>query len=285
MSHYTCMVIGEDPEEQLSPFDENLDTPRYVKFTKDEAIAKGRQDIENYKNGTYAEYLADPEKYSEGITNEGHLNYLKNEFPKKLEWSDEEVFQDFVKYEDDVDEDGNIYSEYNPNSKWDWYVLGGRWTGMLKLKSGTHGATGEPGLMTKMTDTGWVDQARKKDIDFEGMMEHEFEKRSKIYDNFLENWNDLEKRKTIHPYFEYGIKGKNEGDEFIPETKEEYLHRQVPFSTFAVLKDGKWYEKGEMGWWASVSNEKDLEEWIKQFNELLNSLDDNTLISIYDCHI
>jgi hypothetical protein len=29
-----------------------------------------------------------------------------------------------------------VYSEYNPNSKWDWYSVGGRWDKSIKTKSG-----------------------------------------------------------------------------------------------------------------------------------------------------
>ena len=31
-------------------------------------------------------------------------------------------------------DDGQLYT-YNPNSKWDWYVIGGRWNGFLPLKT------------------------------------------------------------------------------------------------------------------------------------------------------
>jgi hypothetical protein len=55
--------------------------------------------------------------------------------------------------------------------------------------------------------------------------------------------------------------------------------------TFAIIKDRKWYEKGEMGWWNTVSNEKDENKWNKEFNKLLDSINDETLLSIYDCHI
>ena len=55
--------------------------------------------------------------------------------------------------------------------------------------------------------------------------------------------------------------------------------------TFAVVKDGEWYERGEMGWWGIVSDEKDTEVWNNQFNKLLNDLPEDTLLSMYDCHI
>ena len=40
-----------------------------------------------------------------------------------------------------------------------------------------------------------------------------------------------------------------------------------------------------MGWWAVVSNEKDDEVWDEEVKKLVSELPDNTLISIYDCHI
>lgn len=61
------------------------------------------------------------------------------------------------------------------------------------------------------------------------------------------------------------------------------MARAVP--TFALVKDGKWYEKGEMGWWACVSNEKEQSDWNKEFNDLLESIPNDTLISVFDCHI
>ena len=61
MSHFTVMVIGENPEEQLQPFDENLEVPQYIKYTKEQIIEKIKKELEDYKNGTYAKYLANPE--------------------------------------------------------------------------------------------------------------------------------------------------------------------------------------------------------------------------------
>lgn len=225
MSHFTVMVIGEEPEEQLTPFDENLETPRYVKYTKEQLIAKAKQDIERYKNNTYADFLADPEKYKAGCNNKAHIDYLENDFPKKLQWTDEEIYKDEIEgYEpDEIGPDGEVYSYRNPNSKWDWYALGGRWSGMIKLKEGSNGKVGRPG--TFGNETG-IDQAKKKDI---------------------ANFDEL--------------------------------------TTFALLKDGKWFEKGEMGWFGAVHNGKEQEQWETELKKLVQELPDDSLISIYDCHI
>jgi len=55
--------------------------------------------------------------------------------------------------------------------------------------------------------------------------------------------------------------------------------------TFAILKDGEWYERGKMGWWAIVTDEMEDDKWDAEFKKLIDGLPDDTLISIYDCHI
>jgi hypothetical protein len=55
--------------------------------------------------------------------------------------------------------------------------------------------------------------------------------------------------------------------------------------TFAVVKDGNWYERGKMGWWAVVFDEKDEEAWDYEFTKLIQNLDLDTWLSIVDCHI
>ena len=70
-------------------------------------------------------------------------------------------------------------------------------------------------------------------------------------------------------------------------TKEEYIERgrNNSLPAFAILKDSAWYEKGSMGWWGCVSNEKDESIWDKEITKLLKEVDGDTLITIVDCHI
>jgi hypothetical protein len=63
-------------------------------------------------------------------------------------------------------------------------------------------------------------------------------------------------------------------------TKGE-LKSPVPV-TFAVVKDGKWYESGE---WGCVANKKAEDLWESEFGKLLDGLPDDTLLTIVDCHI
>lgn len=98
MSHFITLVFtkenGRTVEELLAPYDENIVYAPYVLYTREQAIAKIRKEIEDYKNGPYAEYVSSPKKYEESHPNAEHINYLKNKFPKKLEWTDDECYQD-----------------------------------------------------------------------------------------------------------------------------------------------------------------------------------------------
>jgi hypothetical protein len=103
----------------------------------------------------------------------------------------------------------------NPNKKWDWWSVGGRWANMIALKSGEA-----------------ANQAKIGDI-------------------------DVSQRAG----------GSDE-----------------PFRTFAVLKDGQWHERGQMGWWGAVSDPKDEGVWEDEFAKLLADNPDAWL-TVVDCHI
>lgn len=215
MSHFVTLVFtkenGKSIDELLEPFDENIYYEPYIKYTKEEAINKVRKDIEEYKNGIYARYLADPKAYEEKCRSFEHLNYLKNEFPKRLTWTDNECYEYMKNFynENLIDENGNLLSIYNPNSKWDWYETGGRWDGYLKTLSGEY------------TNEDYVNEI---------------------------DWTDI-----------------------------------IPFAF--VTSDGEWHEKGEMGWFATVSNEKNENGWEEEFQNYINNLDENTIVTVVDCHI
>ena len=235
MSHFCVMVIGEDHEKQLAPFDENLEMPRHIKATKKQLIERERQSIEKYKNSVYAEYLKDKEAYKSKCLNQKHIDYLESEFPSKLNYTEEQLYAEATRYyeEDEIGPEGEVYSTYNPQAKWDWYTIGGRYCGSIILKDGCERMCGigfpfdlEPKHKRQLISENRADMAYKKDI---------------------KNWDEL--------------------------------------TCFALVKDGKWYEKGDMCWWGIVANEKEDEIWEEGFKKLISNLPDDTLITIVDCHI
>lgn len=149
----------------------------------------------------------------------------------------------------------------NPNRKWDWYEIGGRWSGLLKLKSGKS-----------------VDTAQIKDLDLS--MD------KKVYDEAIRFWEVVVEGLT-----------KKDGEEFFNmwkpkyyieryETKEKYATDQATFSTVAMLMpNGKWFEKGAMGWWGiNDATAESIENYGKLFKEVLETMQDH-YITIVDCHI
>lgn len=253
MSHFTVLVIGENQEEQLAPFQENNmgDCPKeFMVFEEDE------------------DYDVDEET------------------GKKGHW-------------------------HNPNSKWDWYVLGGRWTGFFKLKTGVEAVVGRPGVLTAPAEEGYGDQVMKSEIDFDAMRDEAGKKAQDKYEEAMSifghlpvnrSWSDVRESfgEKIHEARDFywgqerckalresdGPLKFGDPDEFLT-SKEDYIEnaRAGAIATFAVIKDGKWYERGSMGWWGVVSDEKEESEWNKQFSELIDGLPDSALLSIYDCHI
>jgi hypothetical protein len=177
----------------------------------------------------------------------------------------------------------------NPNSYWDWYQIGGRWAGYFRLKEGTVGVKGTPSLMlgeklqkSISREPLVADMARKKDIDWEGMILENSLKSKETWKEAFEKYPIVEdkeqnKKNESNRDFMYGIKKG--------QTEEEYINYNGYFSTFAVIKDGKWYQKGDMGWWGVVSNEKDANKWDKEFSQLIEDLDEDTMLTLVDCHI
>lgn len=234
MSHFTVMILGENADKQLAPFDENLELPLYVEFTKEQLIDNKRKEIENYKNTYYAQFMSDKEAYK-AKCNDNHIRYLENEFPLKLEWNEEQLYEDAIQFyaSDKIGENGEVYSTCNPKSKWDWYQIGGRWAGLLKLKDGV-----KP-VQPLNFSWGWDEKEQKE--------------------RTAENRADVAYKKDIANI-----------DEIV---------------CFALIKDGVWYERGQMGWWGIVTDGKEQDAWDEEFKKLIKNTPDDTLISIYDCHI
>jgi len=139
---------------------------------------------------------------------------------KYVIWVDvhDEMIADHAKYEKDgapFDEawvegwngaklrDGRYHRYTNPNAKWDWWQIGGRWSNMLNGKK---------------------DTAQKNELG------------------------------------------------------------ELP-DTFAYLIDGEWIERGRMGWWAIVSDEKSDDEWTASRAKIWEKIPDDAYITIVDCHI
>lgn len=264
MSHFAVAVFTDGKKsvgELLAPYDENINVATYIELTKQQMIDKALDRKKNYK-----ERRDKGEDISDWM-----LEYINAN-------TDEELYQ--CEYDSDYsyDEDGNQLSTYNPNSKWDWWSVGGRYNGILKATKGEHG---EGGLFTpNRREVGRYDIAKVADIDFSP--------NQKSYDKAIRWWEvvvegsplkENEDKKDFLNFYkvEYLLKKY--------KNKETYATCESVFSTFAVvLPNGKWYERGKMGWWACVSNEED--EWDLKYKErFIDTANPDWTLTIVDCHI
>jgi len=268
MSHFNVFVVGEDVEEQLKPYDENA-----AMEPKVEEI--GQSEIKSISE----EYKLDPTNLAAIARKAKEWNGGVCRYDKRL---------------------GKIFRTYysNPRAKWDWWTTGGRWRDSLRLKSGE-----------------FADVARKSDIDIdfargkaEAFARVQHAKLTEAIAGLqpLEfRWDELLARKDefggidavrdkynaqpvveafrgLHNYF--GIFDKVE--DFLIDVEEHVKKARLnAFLPFAIVIDGQWYERGEMGWFAFVSDEKKPESWASEFWNLWDGIDDDELITVVDCHI
>ena len=264
MSHFAVAVFTDGKksvEELLAPYDENIEVAPYIDLTKRQMIDKA---LERKKD--YTERRDKGDDISDWM-----LEYINAN-------TDEELYQ--CEYDSDYsyDKDGNQLSTYNPNSKWDWWSVGGRYNGMIRATKGEHG---EGGLfIPNRREIGRYDIAKVSDIDFSP--------NQKSYDKAIRWWEVVvdgsplkeneDKKDFLNLYkVEYLLKKYKD--------KETYATCQSVFSTFAVvLPNGKWYERGKMGWWACVSNEE--YEWDLKYKErFIDTANPDWTLTVVDCHI
>lgn len=274
MSHFVVGVISKErPDDSyieriLEPYYEGKEVRHII--SKEEIINRTRKEIEDFQNGTYKEYLENPEEYiSKYGNNKRHIEYLTKEFPPKLSWTDEQCYQDGIKWYDEssVLPNGDVVSTYNPLSKWDWYEIGGRWGGYIKTNEGDSNKA----KIKNITNLFDVKKANEARIFWD------------IYVDGKEPITEYEREIAEKPHLyskDYYIKYYQNVDNFVD--------CQATFSTYAFIDEfGEWHEKGSMGWWGISDQTDDAEEvWVKKFKEYLT--DDSRKdywLTIVDCHI
>lgn len=297
MSHFSVVVIGEDIEGQLAPYCEQDED-----FMVFQAI--GQEQFEKFK-------LEYPD--SDKAMQLGYVEYqeeCKNEGTEPLSYLDfwAEDYHGAQKHEGH--EGMGIMT--NPQSKWDWYEIGGRWSGFFKLKSGATGQKYGQYFRAENPDvvTTEADVVTIKDWDLESARakaakeaEEYYMKADKILAGRpLVSWDEMLKKNDGNINLareEYHsnevMKDFRAADMFVwdgPEsvlgsTKEQYIASQVNNTgvPYAIVKDGTWYEKGEMGWFGVSLNDKDPEQWANEFWKLLEELPPETKLTMVDCHI
>jgi hypothetical protein len=239
------IAIQYEVSKALEPFDEGLEVDPYVDITKDELI-KEHEEIKSFTEEEKRESVYKNDLYEE------YSNLSLEEFVTKY-------------YCKDLTDEG-IMSTYNPNSKWDWNVIGGRWSNTLPIKN-------------KVLDTITTNYADDP---------NSFER----IENIIFNKNLCEEEiKACKTDYKYLIA---EGSYYSPKyykkrypTFESYLESRSNFTTYALLtSDGVWHEPAEMGWFgiSSASPEQET-EFKRTYDKLIKKEDPKNYFVLVDCHI
>ena len=264
MSHYTVAVITrtgteEEIEELLAPFDENIEVEKYISRTYEQIVEAGKERKEKWIR----------QIQTGDISKEQLIEYLTH---PSYQWRRvllaAETDEDFYKaeaYEEEVGPDGNEWTTYNPNSKWDWYTIGGRWSNSLRDYNGDYYNT--------LKIAYW---------DYNYMSPTAIERYSRIWDVIVEGAKRTEEEEKEW----WGLYNSDYYREKYGN-KSEYIKTMLTFSTYAVLTaDGEWLAPGKMGMFGlSLAEPEDECEWEKNFTKLIDTFDKNMYITIVDCHI
>ena len=311
MSHFVVLVIGDDVDLQLAPFNEQHKAgDPHVKLVFNDRTDEFRKEydeesIEIIKrpDGSldFAHAATDADKAAQIAPVSAKFSELYPTFEEFCErWRGAQP-----------NEQGRYGYSSNPNAKWDWYQIGGRWSGYFKALPGVIGKVGESSVFGNKAQPGMYDQLHRGGIDFDGMRADAAAEANKQYDAYeaavaglevpkcwtefrtaYENINDAREAYNTTPYINAlwvaGILPWFEDPvAFYGIGREKFVERAInsTFVPFAVLKDGEWFAKGEMGWFGVISDDVDPETWSDRVWELLRDLPEDTLITAVDCHI
>lgn len=306
----------------LAKFDENTSVEQVI--PRAEVIATKRAEIELFRTTTYAEWLelgeaAYREKYK---PSELHIEYLKNEFSKRLTWTEEQVHAEAVKYEDpeNILADGSVQSYYNPNSKWDWWTIGGRWereyrerqgelvTALISNLEAIQAARADEAQMAALVaQEAVMEQARKAYYGARREALRQFpdgtpdahvkqEKFIRDADDLLtEEWNKLQAMSAYIGWSApHNVVVPTDAELFKADTtltvEEGKTSGEIALSDGDGVVDPRtlpfeWLEIGRTGWWGLRDDTMSEDEWIATLKGALEKLPPESKIVYLDLHI
>jgi hypothetical protein len=314
MSHFALIVelpadtlpadYDDKLGELLAPYDEDLAVPAYKNYW-DEARP---QDHWSFKH-VYGEDAEPPCALDE------------------ITWAQFVVAYN-ERYRDDGErpalhdpERDRVYevSTYNPKSKWDWWVVGGRWRGYFTARSELRVADSKRMLLS---GPAWMNEGRElldrsvdggpiRFLDLAAQRERARLKAVEYADKYERlivgtpeplSWSDMlavydtvdEARERYRE--QPRVAATRELDGFFGSAiddfkwgRELYIHRAelsaVPAYSY-LTQDGEWLSPGDMGWFGMSSDTPETREaYDIEINKRISEADPDTVLIVVDCHI
>lgn len=251
MSHYAVLVLHEEEqniEDMLAPYNENLEVEPYLKYTIDEGLKYVKEEYVPYND------------------------YMKD-------YSDKQLIEWLSKNDGYILRPDGFYTTYNPNSKWDWWQIGGRFSSKLVLT--------DEAVKTKYpnySDYSYTSSAPLSCIEwFHPLTEEEKNKIRRKWEIYIYN---------------YPLKEGEEKDKYFFYNSEYYKARYKDVETdiklqemtrfYAIVTpDGMWHAPAQMGWFGCSLGKPDEElEWdLNFYNNFIKDADKNLIATVVDCHI
>jgi hypothetical protein len=279
MSHYTVLVIGDDVDAALEPFQqyESDEPDEYLEFVdrEDELRREYETDGEDKQvvlstgevRGFFDARFFSPEQKRLVYPDDAKIVVIK---PYRNSFA---TLEDFVhEMEGSAARDkttGRFGKWANPNGKWDWYQLGGRWRGFFQLKSGAAGALGDPSpIANPEEDNGTTaDSCVVAAIDFEKTA-------LAAGRAAAQQWDEAHSSTMPEVLFKsLGMQGVTR-EKFIRKAETSCMGAHV------VLRGGTWYEEGGAAPWGTAQSGS----WAESVTALVRSLPPETRVSLVDCH-
>ncbi len=296
MSHFTVLVISE----------KNLSDPKI--------LGDILQPYHEYEcTGIDDEYVIDVDVTEE--TKEAFAKHADGEtdiikFAK--EWHGAKAVQG---------DDGNstkFVTRTNPNAKWDWWQLGGRFNEKLLAKDPRAAKRGSKSFLDTDPVGEGFDLLQRSNLDLDKMRDNAGSKAADKYDAMnlavgntdrtYTPWDILreamtaagrpidEAREKFHAQPIVQVLSKAgflsfwSGDQDIQDYLAGRDHmiqlaREGVGVFYAVLKGGQWYQRGQMGWFGMSLDEKDRGEWRRECAKLLDETPGDHWLAVVDCHI
>jgi hypothetical protein len=198
-----------------------------------------------------------------------------------------------------VDDNGivrKVVVRYNPNAHYDYYVQGGRFSGVLDHLGGADACQRRSlKLEDAVKDFGqrrrkWADDLVAKlqvsgYFDLEGLIRDLHEAK--------ETWrNERMSKLSLHDFLnERYYPALIELDEAVKDdvpdlasvdSLEKWFDSALPLSAYAIVKDGTWHEREKTAWWRDISG--DDARWAPIAWKLVSELPEDKWLTVVDCH-
>ncbi len=255
-------IVNEYINEKMGPYSEEFEVEPCVTTKK----KKAEKEINEYIKG-----IKDKKKKS---------------FYNNIDWAGKvEQY-----YGGGIDKEGNVTSTFNPKSFWDWFVIGGRWDGILteniqKSENGFnfnekhHTLSNNCIKVSALLHTLRLRLQKNKGLEIA---------RKDILMSLKEPlagvgfYDILRKEKSLNE------KQQDKIHKEITKRFADYI-RGFDFENKALVskimdKKGKYHAGKDFGWWGFSKDIKSKEKWIKEYIKVLEEAQGDYIVNL-DCHV